>query len=84
MSNKPIKKYRSGLIQGAIWLNEKKIEQDTVGFKTVSISRSWKNKEDGQWRDETMNLKKADIPKLQVILNKIQEDMLLTNEGDQE
>ncbi len=77
MANQPIKKYRSGSIQGAIWLNEKEIEGDKIGFKTASIQRSWKEKDANQWRSETLNLKKSDIPKVLVILNKIQEEILL-------
>lgn len=82
MANQPIKKYKSGLIQGAIWLNEKDINGDLVGFKTASLRRSWKDK-DNQWRDETMNLRKADIPKVLVVLSKIQEDLLLGDENDE-
>lgn len=82
MANQPIKKYKSGLIQGAIWLNEKDVDGDKVGFKTASLRRSWKDK-DNQWRDETMNLRKADIPKALVILNKIQEDLLLGDDNDE-
>lgn len=82
MANQPIKKYKSGLIQGAIWLNEKDVDGDKVGFKTASLRRSWKDK-DNQWRDETMNLRKTDIPKALVILNKIQEDLLLGDDNDE-
>lgn len=84
MSNKPIKKYKSGSIQGAVWLNERTIDGNVVGFKTATLKRSWKDKETNQWREETMNLRKGDLPKMMVILNRIQEDILLSTGGDLE
>lgn len=82
MSNKPIKKYKSGSIQGAVWLNERTIDGNVVGFKTATLRRSWKDKETNQWREETINLRKGDLPKMMVILNKMQEDILLSTGGD--
>ena len=82
MANRPIKSYRAGNIQGAIWFNEREVKDAVVGFKTVSIRRSWKDKDKDIWRDETLNLRKQDIPKLFVILNKLQEDLLLAQEDD--
>ncbi len=84
MSNRPIKSYKSGNLQGAIWFNEREVEGNVVGFKTVSLKRSWKDKEKEIWREETMNLRKTDIAKLLVILNKIQEDLLLSNGGSED
>ena len=82
MANQPIKKYKSGLVQGAVWLNEKDINGEKVGFKTATLKRSWKDKEN-QWRDETLNLRKSDLPKVLVILNKLQEDLLLGDDGNE-
>ncbi|MFH0752453.1 MAG: hypothetical protein V1914_02535 [archaeon] len=82
MANQPIKKFKSGSIQGAIWLNEKDINGDKIGFKTVSLRRSWKDKETDQWKDETINLRKTDIPKMLVILNKIQEEIFLGDDNE--
>jgi len=82
--NKPIKNYRSGSLQGAIWFNERTVEGNVVGFKTVSLKRSWKDKDQDIWRDESMNLRRSDIPKLLVILHKLQEDLFLTGGGNNE
>ncbi len=82
MANRPIKQYRAGNIQGAIWFNEREVKDAIVGFKTVSIRRSWKDKDKELWREETLNLRKQDLPKLAIILNKLQEDLLLTEEDD--
>ncbi|MBU4501765.1 MAG: hypothetical protein KKA79_04180 [Nanoarchaeota archaeon] len=83
MGNQPIKKWRSGNISGAIWFNEREFNGEKKGFKTATLRRSWK-KEGDVWRDETINLRRQDIPKLITILNKIQEELYLTEEGDEE
>ncbi|MFA4886823.1 MAG: hypothetical protein WC595_01290 [Candidatus Nanoarchaeia archaeon] len=82
MANRPIKQYRAGNIQGAIWLNEREVKDVIVGFKTVSIRRSWKDKDKDLWREETLNLRKQDLPKLAVIISKLQEDLLLNDEEE--
>tara|TARA_Y100000310_G_C20669969_1_gene809699 strand:+ start:2316 stop:2591 length:276 start_codon:yes stop_codon:yes gene_type:complete len=85
VGNLPIKKWRSGAIEGAVWSNKRQIERDgvtqEVEFKSVTLRRSWKDRNEDIWRDEKLNLRKTDIPKLIVILNKIQEEVLLTNSG---
>ncbi|MBL7100430.1 MAG: hypothetical protein ISS23_00580 [Nanoarchaeota archaeon] len=83
MGNQPIKKWRSGNVTGAIWLNERAVNGEKRGFKTATIRRSWK-KEGDVWRDETINLRRQDLPKLITILNKIQEELFLTEEEDEE
>ncbi len=80
MANRPIKNYRAGNISGAIWFNEREVNGNIVGFKTLSIRRSWKDKDKDIWRDESINLRRGDIAKLLVILNKIQEELFLADE----
>lgn len=86
MANKPIKTYRSGNIQGALWLNEREKEGQIIGYQSISIRRSWKDNEKNIWRDETINLRKQDLSKMILILQKLQEDVLLASneEGDEE
>jgi len=83
MGNQPIKKWRSGNISGAIWFNEREINGEKRGFKTATLRRSWK-KEGDVWRDETINLRRHDIPKLMTILSKIQEELFLSQEEEDE
>ncbi|MAG52765.1 MAG: hypothetical protein CMH62_02265 [Nanoarchaeota archaeon] len=87
VGNLPIKKWRSGSIDGAIWSNKRQIERDgvvqEVEFKTVTLRRSWKDKGEDVWRDERLNLRKTDIPKLLVILNKMQDELLLTGDKNE-
>lgn len=85
MGNRPIKKFRAGSIEAAIWLNEREIDGAVVGFKTVSLRRSWRDREQNIWRDETINLRKGDLSKVLVVMQKAQEEILLSQnekEGD--
>jgi len=85
VGNLPIKKYRSGSIDLAIWSNVKKTrEGEEISFKTVSLRRSWKDREQDIWRDEKINLRKADIQRCLVLLQKAQEELLLTDENKEE
>lgn len=83
MKNLPIKKWRSGNISGAIWNNEKDINEAKVSFKTASIRRSWK-KEGDVWRDEVLNFRRSDVPKLMSILNEIQKELFLSEDGGED
>ena len=56
MANRPIKKFKSGSIEAAIWFNERERNGEIVGFKTVSLRRSWKDNKTNIWRDEVINL----------------------------
>src|SRR3989344_3333120 len=80
MGNRPIKKFKSGSIEAAVWLNEREVDGNIVGFKTVSLRRSWRDREKDIWRDETVNLRKGDISKALLVLQKAQEEVLLNQE----
>ena len=81
--NRPIKKWRSGGIEAAIWSNKRKRNDgEEIEFKTVSLRRSWK--QDGVWRDSTINLRRNDIPKSQVILNETLKELLLDHGEEEE
>jgi len=82
MVNRPVKKYRSGNIEAAIWLNEKDMgDGSIVGFKTISLSRSWKKKDEDIWRSDVVHLRRNDIQKAVMVLQKAQEDLLLNEEA---
>jgi len=85
MTNKPpIKKFRAGQLEAAIWLNERQMKDDTIiGFKTVSLRKSWKD-DQGTWRDATIQLRKHDIPKVIVLMNKTMEELLLAHDEKEE
>ena len=78
--SKPIKKFRAGNVETALWFNEKIIEGNKVGFKTATLRRFWKDKEKDIWRDEVINLRKQDVVKAILVLQKIQEELFLNEE----
>ncbi len=81
MVNRPVKKYKSGNIEAAIWLNEKDMgDGSIVGFKTISLSRSWKKKDEDIWRSDVVHLRRNDIQKAIIVLQKAQEELLLFDE----
>ena len=82
MGNRPIKKFKSGNIELAIWFNEREVDGNIVGFKTVSLRRFWRDKKQELWRDEVVNLRKGDIAKALLVLSKSNEELLLS--GDDE
>jgi len=84
VGHKPIKKWRSGNIEAAVWLNENERNGTKVQFKTVSLSRSWKKKDEDIWRSDVINLRRMDIPKALVLLQKVQEELYLSPEQDKE
>lgn len=61
----PVKNYRTGSIEVALWENE--VEERT--FKNVTINRSYKDKEDN-WKN-TNNIPVEEIPRLVAILNEV-------------
>jgi len=80
--NRPIKKWKTGGIEAAVWLNKRKKDAgEEIEFKTVSLRRAWK--QDGVWRDSTINLRRNDIPKLQVVLQEALKELLLTEEKEE-
>jgi len=82
MGNRPIKKFKSGNIEAAVWFNEREVDGNIVGFKTVSLRRSWRDAKQDIWRDETLNLRKGDLAKVLLVAMKAQEELLL-DKGDQ-
>jgi len=82
--NLPIKKFRAANIEAAIWSNKRDVEGAQVEFKTISLSRSYKKKGEDVWRNDIVNLRRNDIQKAIMVLQKAQEELLLTGEkGDE-
>jgi hypothetical protein len=81
--NKPIRKYKAGSIESSVWLNEREVNGDKVEFKTISLRKSWKD-EKNVWRDATINMRRNDIPKAILVLQKAQEELLLTSNEEDE
>ena len=84
MGNRPIKEFRSGTIKAAIWSNEREFNGGLVEFKTISLTRSYKKKGEEIWRNDVLNLRRNDIQKCILVLQKAQEDLLLNHEQEEE
>lgn len=82
--NKPIKKIRSGGIQASIFKNTIKKEKDTFEFLTIALQRSYKKSDSDEWINETINLRKSDMPKILVVLNAINNELFLNKEDLEE
>ncbi|MEK6862244.1 MAG: hypothetical protein AABY07_09855 [Nanoarchaeota archaeon] len=75
MVNRPVKKWKSGAIEAAVWVNEKERDGNILEFKTISLRRSWK--QDGVWRDSVINLRRNDLPRVITVLNEALKEMYL-------
>ena len=84
MGNRPSKEWKIGSIKAVIWENEREINDMVVGFKTVSVSRSFKKKDEDVWRSEVINLRRNDLQKMILVLQKAQEYLLLEAKEDGE
>lgn len=74
MANQPIKKFRISTWEGVVWENKKSINGGEIEYKTVTISRGYRKKDEDIWRSEVINnIRLNDIAKLQVILGKLQD-----------
>jgi len=82
-SNKPEKKFRAGAVTATIWANEGKGKNgEKTIYKTISIERIYKDKED-KWQS-TNSLRLNDLPKANLVINKAYEYLLLKENSDEE
>mgnify|MGYP001579734072 CR=1 FL=1 len=81
VQNLPVRKFRIGNIDSAIWENKKSINGGEVVYRTVTLSRSYKKKDEEIWRSEVINnIRRNDISKIMAILRKV-EDYLYFEAG---
>jgi len=74
MADRPIQKWRINNIEAALWENKKAMNGAEVTYWTVSLSRSFKKKDEGIWRSEVINnLRRNDISKMLAIMQKVQD-----------
>ena len=72
--NRPIKKFKIGLIEAAVWANKREFDGKEVEFKTVTLSRSYKKKDEDVWKSEIINnIRRNDVPKIMAIMGKLQD-----------
>ena len=84
-TNLPVKKFKAGNIEAAVWSNKKDINGATVEFRTVSLSRSYKKKDEDLWRNDVINnLRRNDLQKVILVLQKTQEALLMHHQEEEE
>ena len=67
--NTPEKQFSTGAISATVWKNNGKNKQgETVEFRTISLQRRYKDKEDN-WQS-TNSLRINDLPRAVLVLNK--------------
>jgi hypothetical protein len=82
-SSKPLKSFKSGALQVAIWENENLgADGQPQLFRTVSFDRRYKDK-NGEWKSSN-NLRVNDLPKAALMLQKAYEYLILTGEDNEE
>lgn len=77
-TNLPIEKFKAGGIEAAVWVNKKEVDGGTVEFKTVSLSRSYRKTGEDTWRHDVINLRRNDLQKVILVMQKAQEALMLT------
>ena len=84
-TNMPIHKFKAGNIEAAVWSNKREINGATMEFKTVSLSRSYIKKGEDMWRNDVINsLRRNDLQKVIIVLQKAQESLLLTDMDEED
>ena len=83
-NNQPEKRFRAGAITVTVWRNEV-LNQKTgelAVFRTISTQRGYKDKNE-QWQN-TGNMRVNDLPRLQLLLNKAYEYLVMQSNPNQE
>lgn len=74
MGNQPIKKVRISNWEGVVWDNKKQINGAEIQYKTATISRSYRKKDENIWRSEVINnIRLNDLQKMRAIIDKLQD-----------
>ena len=82
MKNAPEKRFRAGAVSATVWLNEGKSEKgDSSKWRTISLQRSYKDKEE-KWQN-TSNMRINDLPRATLVLQRAYEYLVSTESNDE-
>lgn len=73
--NQPELKIKAGSITATVWKNEASRNGETHYFNTITLTRSYKDKE-GNWKN-TNSFRTSDLPKAILVLQKVYEKLTL-------
>ena len=72
--NRPIKKWKLGNLEICVWENKKEFNGGEVAYKTMTLTRSYKKKDEDIWRSEVINnIRRNDLTKFKLLLDKAEE-----------
>lgn len=77
--NKPIFKIKAGNISASVFSNHFKGSNGKPDFdmESISIQKSYTKDEGKTWENQSISIRKADIIKLKIVLDKIAEQQFL-------
>ncbi|HLC46655.1 MAG TPA: hypothetical protein VJI75_02840 [Candidatus Nanoarchaeia archaeon] len=75
LPNMPERKFRAGVVSATIWKNVSSKEGKEVEYRTISLNRSYKDKNDA-WQ-HTGSLRLNDLPRAVVVLQQAYEHLVL-------
>ena len=80
MANQPVKKFKAGAVEAAVWLNEKKSGEKVTNVESVTIARRYMDKA-GQWQS-TSSFSMNELPKVFLVANKAFEFLAISDGND--
>lgn len=79
--DKPTLKYRTGAVDITVFENKVKKDGKDIVIPSISMSRSYKDKDD-KWQ-HTTTFRTNDLPKLQLLIGKVYAELLLGADDDE-
>jgi hypothetical protein len=72
-----------GAVKGAVWADDRVIDNEVVEMYSIKFDRSYKDKDDGQWKHtEMFNLE--DLPKVALIATELYKRLRLRSYRDKQ
>ncbi len=76
--NLPEKKFKAGAVEATIWANEFEKDGKKGIYKSISLSRNYKDRRTGDWK-QTNSFRTNDLPKALLVLQKAYEHLSLND-----
>lgn len=72
-----------GAVSGAAWVDDRVIDNEVVEVHSIQFDRSYKDKDDGQWKHTKM-FNTEDLPKLAMVATELYKRLRLRSYGDRQ
>ena len=70
----PIMKRELGHLSVAVWNNQR--DEGDGTFQSVSISRRYFDRKEGEWKSSSVSLNPADVPVITLLLASLQQELI--------